>query len=203
MTRWRPLRRHGLVVDTLHFHAGSGWLADGLVVVRGGPGGGRRHGRVGIDDGWPVWPRSTSAAASAVSRGRRSTAVDLDAYMAVVARHLGPLGVVVGFEPGDLLVKDAGRPAGRGGHGRGSRRGSASSAWTPAGTSSAPGSSTASPRRSSCAAPPTRRARRWSRSPATSTRPVTSSSRTTRCRRSGRATSWRCSTPAATSRRCR
>ena len=24
------VRRHGLVVDTLHFHAGSGWLADGL-----------------------------------------------------------------------------------------------------------------------------------------------------------------------------
>jgi diaminopimelate decarboxylase len=33
--------------------------------------------------------------------------VDLDAYMAVVARHLRPLGVAVGFEPGDLIVKDA------------------------------------------------------------------------------------------------
>ena len=33
--------------------------------------------------------------------------VDLDAYAAVIARHLGPLGVVVGCEPGDYIAKDA------------------------------------------------------------------------------------------------
>ena len=33
--------------------------------------------------------------------------MDLDAYARIVARHLRPLGVAVGFEPGDLLVKDA------------------------------------------------------------------------------------------------
>ena len=34
-------------------------------------------------------------------------AVDLDAYAAVLARHLGPLGVTVACEPGDYLSKDA------------------------------------------------------------------------------------------------
>ncbi|HET9521179.1 MAG TPA: hypothetical protein VFO73_09060, partial [Candidatus Limnocylindrales bacterium] len=30
-----------------------------------------------------------------------------DAYAAVLARHLGPLGVAVGCEPGDYIAKDA------------------------------------------------------------------------------------------------
>jgi diaminopimelate decarboxylase len=99
-------RRHDLTIDTVHFHAGSGWLADGLgrfetallgaveAVVRlratGHPveevnvGGGL--GMPGRDD----------------ERG-----VDLDAYAAVLARHLGPLGVTVACEPGDQLSKDA------------------------------------------------------------------------------------------------
>ena len=34
-------------------------------------------------------------------------AVDLDAYAALLARHLGPLGVIVAAEPGDYLSKDA------------------------------------------------------------------------------------------------
>jgi diaminopimelate decarboxylase len=35
------------------------------------------------------------------------TPVDLDAYAAILARHLGPLGVVIAAEPGDYLSKDA------------------------------------------------------------------------------------------------
>jgi diaminopimelate decarboxylase len=33
--------------------------------------------------------------------------VDLDAYAAVLARRLGPLGLTAGLEPGDYLVKDS------------------------------------------------------------------------------------------------
>lgn len=36
------------------------------------------------------------------------TPVDLQAYAAVLARHLGPLGVTVAVEPGDRLGRDAG-----------------------------------------------------------------------------------------------
>jgi diaminopimelate decarboxylase len=100
------VRRHGLTVDTLHFHAGSGWLADGLgsfeaalaaAVNLAGRLQEADHRLVEVNVGGGI---------GRVAR-QSETAVDLDAYMAVVARHLGPLGVMVGFEPGDLLVKDA------------------------------------------------------------------------------------------------
>ena len=98
--------RHDLTIDTVHFHAGSGWLADGL----------------------PGFETALMSAVEAVERLRASgapiaevnvggglgmparqdeRAVDLDAYAAVLARHLGPLGVVVACEPGDYLAKDA------------------------------------------------------------------------------------------------
>lgn len=97
--------RHGLVVDTVHFHAGSGWLADGL----------------------SGFERALPAAVEAVERARAAghpveevnvggglgmpareeeRAVDPSAYAATIARHLGPLGVAVGCEPGDALSKD-------------------------------------------------------------------------------------------------
>ncbi len=99
-------RRHDLTIDRVHFHAGSGWLADGL----------------------PAFESALSAAAGMVdqlvARGCRidevnvggglgaparqdERPIDLDAYAAVLARHLGPRGVAVGVEPGDYLVKDA------------------------------------------------------------------------------------------------
>ena len=98
--------RHDLAIDTIHLHAGSGWLADGL----------------------PAFERALLPAIEAVERARAAghaiievnvggglgmparadeTPVDLDAYAAVLARHLGPLGVTVAVEPGDLLAKDA------------------------------------------------------------------------------------------------
>ncbi len=99
--------RHDLVVDTIHFHAGSGWLGDGL----------------------RDFERALPAAVEAVERARAAghpvaevnvggglgrparadePAIDLEAYAAVLARHLGPLDVVVACEPGDYLSKDAG-----------------------------------------------------------------------------------------------
>jgi diaminopimelate decarboxylase len=99
--------RHRLAIDTIHFHAGSGWLADGLA----------------------AFERALPAAVEAVDRARAAghdvvevnvggglgkparadeVGVDLDAYADVVARHLGGLGVTVTAEPGDALGKDAG-----------------------------------------------------------------------------------------------
>jgi diaminopimelate decarboxylase len=97
---------HRLAVDTIHFHAGSGWLGDGLV----------------------AFERALPAAVEAVERTRAAghdvvevnvggglgmparsheQPIDLDAYAAVVVRHLGPLGVTIAAEPGDHLSKDA------------------------------------------------------------------------------------------------
>ena len=99
--------RHGLTIDTIHFHAGSGWLGeDGLAafesalarvarITAGLIAAGHRITEVNVGGGLGVPARSTEQP------------VDLDAYAAVIARQLGPLGVVVGCEPGDYIAKDA------------------------------------------------------------------------------------------------
>jgi diaminopimelate decarboxylase len=97
--------RRDLVVDTIHFHAGSGWLAEGLA----------------------AFERALPSAVDAVERARVAghdvievnvggglgvparadeTMVDLAAYAEVIAHHLGPLGVTISAEPGDALTKD-------------------------------------------------------------------------------------------------
>jgi diaminopimelate decarboxylase len=101
------VRRHALVVDTLHFHAGSGWLGDQLagfeLALR------RAIGFLDqlLDAGFPIREVNVGGGLGRIARaGERE--VDLDAYAQVVARHLGPYGVTAAFEPGDLVMKDAG-----------------------------------------------------------------------------------------------
>jgi diaminopimelate decarboxylase len=99
--------KHGLAIDTIHFHAGSGWLgADGLR---------------GFEAALPVAVEAVECVRAAghevieVNDGGGLGAparqdepfVDVDAYAATIARHLGPLGVRVASEPGDYLTKDA------------------------------------------------------------------------------------------------
>jgi len=101
------VRRHGLVVDTLHFHAGSGWLGDQLggfelALTRATAFLDRL-----LDAGCPIREVNVGGGLGRVARdGER--AVDLDAYAQVVARHLGRYDVTAAFEPGDLVMKDAG-----------------------------------------------------------------------------------------------
>ena len=106
-------------------------------------------------------------------------AVDLDAYAALLARHLGPLGVVVGANPATTCRRTPRSCSARSSRSR-SVAASRSSGSTSAGTSTARISSTATCRRSCRSRPSTRRAPRSSRSRATSTRRATYSPRTTR-----------------------
>ncbi len=98
--------RHDLSIDTIHFHAGSGWLAEGLTgferalpaaveAVRRARAAGHAIDEVNVGGGLGVAARSDE------------TGVDLQTYADAVARHLGPLGVTIGAEPGDALTKDA------------------------------------------------------------------------------------------------
>ncbi len=99
-------RRHGLAIDTLHFHAGSGWLADSL------PGFERALERAAgmarrlIEAGSPIREVNVGGGLGVPARAEERP-IDVDAYAAILARHLGPLGVVVGCEPGDYISKDA------------------------------------------------------------------------------------------------
>ena len=99
-------RRHDLAIDTIHFHAGSGWLADGLDGFERALA--RAVDAVGIlrAAGHTIIEVNVGGGLGAPAR-QEERAVDLDAYAAVLARHLGPLGVTIACEPGDLLSKDA------------------------------------------------------------------------------------------------
>jgi diaminopimelate decarboxylase len=99
-------RRHDLTIDTVHFHAGSGWLADGLSSFE-------RALPPAVEAvlalraaGHPIVEVNVGGGLGMPARDDER-AVGLDAYAAVLARHLGPLGVTIACEPGDLLSKDA------------------------------------------------------------------------------------------------
>jgi len=99
-------RRHDLTIDTVHFHAGSGWLAEGLA--------GFERALIGAVEavtrlrtaGCPIVEVNVGGGLGRPAR-EDERPVELDAYAATLARHLGPLDVVVACEPGDYLAKDA------------------------------------------------------------------------------------------------
>jgi diaminopimelate decarboxylase len=99
--------RHGLTIDTVHFHAGSGWLAEGLPAFEGALEAATRMTRRLMDRGCPIGEVNVGGGLGGPGRGSEIP-VDLNTYAAVLARHLGPLGVTVACEPGDHLAKDAG-----------------------------------------------------------------------------------------------
>lgn len=97
--------RHDLTIDTVHVHAGSGWLRDGLGAFEAALGplveavtrvhaAGHEVTEVNVGGGLGVPARADEEP------------VDLDAYAAALHRHLGSLGVTVAAEPGDYLAKD-------------------------------------------------------------------------------------------------
>lgn len=99
-------RRHDLTIDTVHFHAGSGWLADGLsgfeAALR------RAAEAVGTlrAAGCPIVEVNVGGGLGAPAR-QDERPIDLEAYAGTLARHLGGLDVTVACEPGDYLSKDA------------------------------------------------------------------------------------------------
>lgn len=101
-------RRHDLAVDTVHFHAGSGWLgSDGLMDFEKALEGATAMTRELLDAGFSIEEVNVGGGLGRPARDDEAQ-VDLDAWARVLARHLGPLGVVVGCEPGDWIAKDAG-----------------------------------------------------------------------------------------------
>ena len=99
--------RHDMTIDTVHFHAGSGWLAEGLPAFEAALAVASGMTRRLIDRGCPIREVNVGGGLGGPGRGHE-VAVDLGTYAAVLARHLGPLGVTVACEPGDHLAKDAG-----------------------------------------------------------------------------------------------
>jgi diaminopimelate decarboxylase len=59
-----------------------------------------------LDEGCPIGEVNVGGGLGVPAREEEHP-IDLDAYAAALARHVGPLGVVVGSEPGDYIAKDA------------------------------------------------------------------------------------------------
>jgi diaminopimelate decarboxylase len=99
-------RRHRLVIDTVHYHSGYLYLSESIPVVEEAA---RRvremTGRL-IEAGCPITEVNTGGGLGVAFRpGDRP--LDLAEWAAALARQLGPLGVAVGTEPGEYLVKEA------------------------------------------------------------------------------------------------
>ena len=99
-------RRHGLTVDTMHFHAGSGWLGDQLQGFEAALVNATRVLEQLLDAGCPIREVNVGGGLGRVARDGELP-VDLDAYAAVIARHLAPYDVTAALEPGDFVMKDA------------------------------------------------------------------------------------------------
>ena len=97
---------HGLTIDTVHMHVGDGFLDDGLPGFEAAV---ERLAAIAqrlIDAGCPIGEVNTGGGLG-LPQAPGERPLDLDAYAGLLARHLGPLDVVVGCEPGDFLVKDS------------------------------------------------------------------------------------------------
>jgi diaminopimelate decarboxylase len=98
--------RHGLTIDTIHVHAGSGWLADGLPAFEAALAPVVAIARRLIGAGHPIAELNVGGGLGVPARADERP-IDPDAYVAGIARRLDGLDLVVGCEPGDYLAKDA------------------------------------------------------------------------------------------------
>ena len=97
--------RFGLTIDTLHVHAGSGWLADGLDAFETALGRVVAIARRLVAEGHRIEEINVGGGLGVAARADE-VPVDVDAYAAAIARQIHGLDVAVGCEPGDYLAKD-------------------------------------------------------------------------------------------------
>jgi diaminopimelate decarboxylase len=94
---------HGMSVEVLHFHIGSGYQGDALEVLDEVL---RRTGE--LLDANPKIRTLNVGGGLGLRVAESDVPVDLARWASIIARHLVPRGVRVQVEPGDYLVKDAG-----------------------------------------------------------------------------------------------
>ena len=98
-------RRHDLTIDTVHLHVGDGYLDDGLPEIEEVLRRVAEMVRMLQGEGCRIVEVNTGGGLG-VPQGAGDRPLDLDRWASILAAHLGPLGVAVGTEPGDFLVKE-------------------------------------------------------------------------------------------------
>jgi len=99
-------RRHDLTIDTVHFHVGDGFLTPELPRFEQAVERAAEMTRRLLKADCPI-EEVNSGGGLGLPLRPGDEPLDLDAYARVLARHLGPLDVVVGVEPGDFITKES------------------------------------------------------------------------------------------------
>jgi diaminopimelate decarboxylase len=99
--------KHQLRLDTVHFHVGDGFLTDGLPRLEVAVQRVAEMTRRLFDAGHEV-VEVNAGGGLGVPQREEDEPLDPDGYAAVLVRHLAPLGVAIGCEPGDYLCKESG-----------------------------------------------------------------------------------------------
>jgi diaminopimelate decarboxylase len=100
-------RTHDLSLDTVHFHVGRTLLTDALPDLEVAAERAATVARRLMDAGHPV-TEVNAGGGLGVPFDAEKPALDVDAFARVLTKQLGPLGVTIGAEPGDFLVKEMG-----------------------------------------------------------------------------------------------
>lgn len=97
---------HQLVIDTIHFHVGDGYLSDGVRALSVAVERAAEMVQVARGLGCPIENLDVGGGLG-VPMAPGDAPLDLDAWAGMLAAHLGGLDVTVIVEPGDFLVKEA------------------------------------------------------------------------------------------------
>ena len=100
-------RTHDLSLDTVHFHVGRTLLTDALPDLEVAAERAAAVTRRLMDAGHRV-TEVNAGGGLGVPFDAEKPALDVDAFARVLTKQLGPLGVTIGLEPGDFLVKEMG-----------------------------------------------------------------------------------------------
>ncbi len=100
-------RTHDLSLDTVHFHVGRTLLTDALPDLEVAAERAAAVARRLMDAGHPV-TEVNAGGGLGVPFDAEKPALDVDAFARVLTKQLRPLGVTIGSEPGDFLVKEMG-----------------------------------------------------------------------------------------------
>ncbi len=99
-------RAHSLTIDTVHFHVGDGYLSRELDVFAETVRRVAKMTRRLRDLGCPIQEVNTGGGLG-VPQAPSDVPLDMHAWAAILAEHLGPLDVLVTTEPGDFLAKES------------------------------------------------------------------------------------------------
>ena len=99
-------RRHSIELDTVHIHVGDGFLTEDLGEIERAVAVAARVTERLKSEGFPIGEVNTGGGVGLRLR-EEDAEFDLAAWANMLGRHLGPLNVRVGTEPGNFLTKQS------------------------------------------------------------------------------------------------